>query len=134
MNRRFWLLAVAAAFVICPPHQQETGWGRQQPPSKPHQLLGRGKKLYEENCTPCHGSQGNGQGRLSKILNPPPHNFTEPLKIWAKSRGEPVKIFGIITKGIPGSAMTGFTFPDEDVWALVYTVMEFSREGPGSKK
>lgn len=127
------VLAAAAVFVLGPPLSWDTGWGQQPPPKTP-QLLSQGKKLFEQNCTPCHGAQGNGQGALAKILNPPPHNFTQPLKIWPNSKGDPAKIFGIIKAGIPDSAMTKFTLPDEDVWALVYTVMAFSKDGESPKK
>lgn len=134
MKRRLWVLAAAAVFVVCPPlFSWDTGWGQQPPPKTP-QLLSQGRKLFEQNCTSCHGAQGNGQGALAKILDPSPHNFTQPLKIWPKSKGDPLKIFRIIKTGISGSAMTKFTLPDEDVWALVYTVMEFSKDGPGTEK
>jgi high-affinity iron transporter len=104
-------------------------WGLAQDASpKTPQLLQKGKQLYEKNCAPCHGIQGNGQGPMAGMLNPPPHNFTEPLQGWKNSKGDPLKIFEVVKKGVPNSPMIGFPFTDEDIWALVYTVMDFSDE------
>ena len=133
MRWKHCLWAAVAFYVACPFLDVERSWG-QQPPPKTSELLGKGKKLYDQNCTPCHGAQGNGQGALAKILNPPPRNLTEPPKVWAKSKGDPSKIFEIIKKGVPDTAMPKFTLPDEDIWALVYTVMEFSKDGAAPKK
>jgi mono/diheme cytochrome c family protein len=99
-------------------------------PPKTAQLLDRGKQLYEKNCLPCHGIQGNGRGPMAGLLNPLPPNFTEPFQGWKNSKGDPMKIFEVVKKGVPNSPMIAFPFGDEDIWALVYTVMEFSEGAP----
>jgi high-affinity iron transporter len=104
----------------------------QEQPAKTPELTAKGTQLYEESCAPCHGIQGDGKGRLAGILSPPPHNFTEPLRDWKNSKGDPAKIFGVIKNGVPNTAMVGFSVADENVWALVYRVMEFSEGKPGS--
>ncbi len=38
------------------------------------------KKLFENRCTPCHGSAGAGDGPASAGLTPRPRNFQE--KAW----------------------------------------------------
>jgi high-affinity iron transporter len=103
----------------------------QDPPPKTPELTAKGKQLYEESCAPCHGIQGDGKGRLAGILSPPPHNFTEPLQDWKNSKGDPAKIFGVIKNGVPNTAMVGFSFDDENAWALVYMVREFSDKKAG---
>jgi high-affinity iron transporter len=103
----------------------------QDSPPKTSELTVKGKQLYEESCAPCHGIQGDGKGRLAGILSPPPHNFTEPLQDWNNSKGDPAKIFGVIKNGVPNTAMVGFSFADENIWALVYRVMEFSDQKIG---
>ncbi len=35
-----------------------------------------GARLYEENCTSCHGSKGKGGGESAKDINPPPADLT----------------------------------------------------------
>ena len=35
-----------------------------------------GKKLYEVNCSQCHGEKGDGQGIATPFLLPKPRDFT----------------------------------------------------------
>ena len=35
-----------------------------------------GKKLYLQNCSQCHGDNGNGEGYATPHLYPKPRNFT----------------------------------------------------------
>ncbi len=99
----------------------------QKPPKKTPELVNTGKKLYDQNCVPCHGAKGEGKGALANTLTPHPSDFALPLKDWPNTKGDPEKIFGVITKGIPNSAMVGWPqFSDKDRWGLVYRVMEFS--------
>jgi len=97
------------------------------PPKKTPDLLTQGKKLYEQNCSPCHGDKGDGKGPAGVVLKPPPRDFANPFKDWPYTKGDPNKIFEVISKGIPNSAMVKWDqLPEKDRWALVYTVMEFS--------
>jgi mono/diheme cytochrome c family protein len=105
----------------------------QDPPPKTPELTAKGKPLFEQNCAPCHGNQGNGKGHMAAMLNPPPADLTAPIREWKNSKGHPEKIFGIIKKGLPNSSMIAFALPDEDLWALVYTVMEFGDRKIGAE-
>lgn len=107
------------------------------PPQKTPELLSQGKKLYEQNCSPCHGPKGDGKGPAGTVLKPPPSDFANPLKDWPNTKGDLNKIFGVISKGIPNSAMVKWDqLPEKDRWALAYTVMEFSASSkqPPKKK
>ena len=42
-------------------------------------LLAQGKKLYEQNCMPCHGPKGDGKGPAGALLKPPPRDFDSLL-------------------------------------------------------
>jgi len=121
----FLLSAVAVIFSLLVSFYPESAFGR-TPPPKTADLLGRGEKVYEQKCAPCHGFTGNGQTRAAIIMKPPPRDFTLPFKDWDVSQGDPVQIFKIISEGSPNTAMIKFKLPREDIWALVYTVMEFS--------
>jgi mono/diheme cytochrome c family protein len=101
-------------------------WGR-KPPEKTAELLNRGKKLYEENCIQCHGPNGDGKGWKAAELKKKPRDFTVPLNEWSYSHGDPQKIFEVLKTGIPDTPMAMFDFSDEQRWALVYRVMEFSK-------
>jgi high-affinity iron transporter len=97
------------------------------PPSKTPELLVQGKKVYEVNCSPCHGTKGDGKGPAGAVLKPPPNDFANPLKDWPHTKGNLNKIFEVLTKGIPNSAMVKWDhLPEKDRWALAYTVVEFS--------
>jgi len=111
-------------FSSCGPTIQQLGGG---PPEKTPQLMSTGIKLYEENCTQCHGVNGDGKGWKAADLRTKPRNFTLPLDQWSYSEGNPQKIFEALKMGIPDTPMAMFHFTDEQLWALVYRVMEFSR-------
>ncbi|MBF0491813.1 MAG: cytochrome c [Deltaproteobacteria bacterium] len=36
-----------------------------------------GKAKFDQNCAPCHGSSGKGDGPAAAVLNPKPRNFTD---------------------------------------------------------
>lgn len=100
-----------------------------QPPQKTPELLSKGKSLYEENCTQCHGPNGDGKGWKAPELPKKPRDFTLPFDQWSYSKGDPKKIFEVLESGIPGTPMAMFDLTDEERWSLVYRVMEFSRRG-----
>ncbi len=129
MRRLIWIwvfgFCLLFSFVGATPAKES------KPPKKTTDLVKTGKKLFEQNCTPCHGAKGDGKGSAAAALNPPPSDFAEPLKNWPNTKGDPQKIFGIISKGIPNSAMVGWPqLSEKERWGLVYYVMEFA----GKKK
>jgi high-affinity iron transporter len=97
------------------------------PPKKTPDLLKQGKKIFEQTCSACHGSKGDGKGPAGVALKPPPTNFTKPLKEWPNTKGDLRKVFEVITKGIPNSGMVAWTqYSEPERWALAYTVIGFS--------
>ncbi len=40
--------------------------------------LAAGEQLFHENCAPCHGDTGKGDGDTGKIIKKKPANFTDP--------------------------------------------------------
>jgi len=117
----FWIVIFSSCSSV-----QEFG---EKPPGKTPDLLSQGKKLYEENCVQCHGQNGDGKGWKAAELKKKPRNFTLPFDQWTYSRGDPNKVFEALKKGIPDTPMAMFHFTDEQRWALVYRVMEFSQSG-----
>jgi len=99
----------------------------ERPSPKTPELLAQGKKIYENNCVQCHGPNGDGNGWKAAELKKKPRNFTLPFDQWNYSKGEPKKIFEVLKVGIPDTPMAMFHFTDEERWALVYRVMEFSQ-------
>ena len=103
--------------------------GQAKPPKKTSELLSQGKKIYGQTCAPCHGTKGDGKGPAGAVLKPAPTDFTKPPKEWPATKGNPEKIFEVITKGIPDSAMVPWTqYSEKERWGLTYYVMEFARK------
>jgi len=125
MKRWTWIVTVGSLFLLA---SFGAALGADpRPPKKTPDLVTLGKKLYDQNCVPCHGAKGEGKGALADALTPHPSDFALPLKNWPNTKGDPEKIFGVITKGIPNSAMVGFPqLSEKERWGLVYRVMEFS--------
>jgi high-affinity iron transporter len=97
------------------------------PPKKTPELSAEGKKLYEQNCSTCHGPKGDGKGQLGAALKPAPFAFAKPLKQWPNTKGDLQKIFDVISKGIPNSAMVKWDHLSiEERWAMLYYVANFS--------
>ena len=106
-----------------------------KPPKKTPELLSQGKKLYDQNCAVCHGAKGDGKGPAGIALKPPPRTFNIPLNQWTYSKGDPNKVFDVITKGIPNTAMVKWDqLSEQERWALVYTVVEFGSPKATPKK
>lgn len=64
----------------------------------------RAKKIYQENCSVCHGDKGDGQSRASGGLQPPPRDFTTLDAALELDRARMIKS---VTDGRPGTAMVG---------------------------
>jgi high-affinity iron transporter len=120
-----WVWMIVGVFFIL---TSQWAFGQApKPPKKTTELLNLGKKLYEQNCTACHGPKGDGKGQLGGALKPAPTNFTLPLKQWPITKGEMSKIFEVITKGIPNTSMVKWDqLSEQERWALVYSVVEFA--------
>ena len=131
MKSCVWMVTVGSLFLFA---SFGVGLGADAKPlKKTPDLVDLGKKLYEQNCVPCHGAKGEGKGALANTLTPHPSDFALPLKDWPNTKGNPEKIFEVITKGIPNSAMVGWQqLSDKERWGLVYRVMEFS--APSGRK
>lgn len=65
-----------------------------------------GQKLYQANCQACHGPTGQGDGPSAILVDPPPANLTAPI---LKHGNTEVAIFTVISKGVEGTAMVGWS-------------------------
>src|SRR5258705_779119 len=86
-------------------------------PARPPSLE-RGAVVYREQCTPCHGESGRGDGPKAKSLKgPPPANLADPAVMGNKSL---LDIFRPISIGTPGTAMPEFAedLSPTDRWAV----------------
>jgi mono/diheme cytochrome c family protein len=109
--------------------------------------LAVGRRVYYENCVPCHGDHLDGQGHYAAGFNPLPLNFqdngtiaqlSESFVFWRVAKGGP----GLPREATPwNSAMPAWEdfLTEEEIWAVVLylyeqtgwkpRVMEVSAEG-----
>lgn len=71
-----WILSQAAFLACCFGMAIQPALGTSPNPEK-------GKETYKTYCLNCHGIHGKGDGPASKVLTPPPADFTSK-----KTRGK----------------------------------------------
>ena len=78
-------------------------------------VLERGRERYEINCSPCHGSAGDGRGMVTK------RGFTQPPSYHVdRLREAPVGYyFDVITNGFGAMYDLSDRVTAEDRWAIV---------------
>ncbi len=92
--------------------------------NKSNPSVKRGKALFQENCTQCHGEKGDGKGITVNYSSPPPRNLT---KGQYKLRSTPVgkiptdeDMFKTLTHGMVGTTMPGWkVLSEQDRKSLV---------------
>jgi mono/diheme cytochrome c family protein len=89
--------------------------------------LERGKDLYSQNCLPCHGPSGMGDGPAALTLNPRPANLQVHVVPGVHSDAQ---LFEWISNGYPGTAMPAFGERLSDVqrWDLVNYIRTLGKE------
>jgi high-affinity iron transporter len=131
IKRWTWIVMAGFLFLLTP---ISFGAGS-KPPKKTPELLKEGRRIYDQICATCHGSNGDGKGAAGAVLKPPPTDFQKPLREWPNTKGNLEKIFAVISKGIPNSSMVAWTqYSEQERWALAYTVVEFAARPAGKAK
>jgi len=91
--------------------------------------ISAGKALYHKEakpiaCAKCHGEKGDGQGKMSKGMNPHPRNFI------CKSMMDKIpdgQLFWVIKNGSKGTGMMPFkTLRDKEIWRLIRYIRLFN--------
>ncbi|MBI4408805.1 MAG: cytochrome c [Gemmatimonadetes bacterium] len=91
-----------------------------------------GKRVYYQNCLPCHGDPLNGRGHYAHGFNPAPLDFTdngtipqltESFVFWRVAKGGP----GLPKEGTPwNSAMPAWEefLTEEEIWSVIIFLYE----------
>ena len=75
-------------------------------------------RLYNANCTSCHGADGRGDGPAAKGLDPAPANFHDADRMRVRSLHG---LYNTVTLGVTGTAMRGYKeLSDDERWALTF--------------
>lgn len=84
------LLAIASYQVVYAQQPSpEFDLSQVTPPTSPPLAL-VGQAIYQENCAPCHGAEGKGDGPTSPQLTSPATAFADPNALWERS---PAQLF-----------------------------------------
>lgn len=97
-----------------------------------------GKRVYYQNCMPCHGDHLNAGGHYAPALNPTPLSFqdlgtiaqlTESFVFWRIAKGGP----GLPQEGAPwNSAMPAWEnmLTEEEIWSVIIFLYEQTGHTP----
>ncbi len=83
-----------------------------------------GRLLYQENCAPCHGEGGMGDGPAAVELPSPPTAFADPEAIWELS---PAELFHTAKYGRIEKMMPPWQnqMSDDEIWRAVAYAWSF---------
>ena len=97
------------------------GWLVTASHDAPHPDLEMGKRIYQERCKVCHGSQGDGKSFAANALNPPPKNFMSES---SKKQLNLKRMLDSATNGRPGTAMMAWkdNLTAEEIRAVVHFI------------
>ncbi len=92
------------------------------PPPVTEESIRLGKLTFENNCIPCHGQTGHGDGPLAASLNPKPQDLAVHLMLHSDR-----DLFNFIKNGVPGTAMPiwGQRLSDDEIWQALYYIQSF---------
>jgi mono/diheme cytochrome c family protein len=119
-----WLLVLGfATFSVRGEPRQEV-ITKKNPVAYSDAVLAKARSNFEDNCTPCHGSEGKGDGPLADSLAKRPKNLTEAKEMAGLTDGE---IFLTITKGRNPMPAFDQKLTDEERWGLVHLLRSVSK-------
>jgi len=95
-------------------------------------LAARGREVYAESCSICHGTEGRGDGSAAYLLQPRPRDFiSDGFRFVSTTHGPTDEdLFRTITRGMPGSAMPPWEhLASDDRWAVVAEIRRLVSDG-----
>jgi mono/diheme cytochrome c family protein len=115
-------VGVSVLTILAHPHHSLAAPPAQAPETTPSVLGGRA--LWPENCLPCHGPTGQGDGPAAEDIDQPLPDFTDPQ---AARLRVPAENFDTIKNGRIENLMPpwGDRLTDPQIWDLTANVWRF---------
>ena len=93
------------------------------------ELVQKGKDLFKQNCSSCHGDNGDGNGPTAATLASKPRNF-HSLDGW-KNGSKVSQIYTTLETGLQGTAMSSFNYlTPADRFAIIHFVRSLAPNQP----
>ncbi len=102
---------------------------KKNPVAISNSLLAKARDNFSDNCLPCHGAEGKGDGPLSTSLDKKPKDLTSAKELAVMTDGE---IFWTITRGRKPMPAFDQKLTDEERWGLVHLVRNISHTKPNN--
>jgi mono/diheme cytochrome c family protein len=93
------------------------------------ETLAAGAQLYHENCAPCHGETGKGDGDTGKILKKKPANFTDEKLLSEETDGS---LFWKMGEGRGPMPSWKDELSDKERWQLVIYIRKLTKDAAGT--
>lgn len=89
--------------------------------------LGNGKKIFEINCSVCHGLKGDGDGPMANQFDPSPAVLSNP-KLTGDANTTAYDNFEVINVGIANTGMIAWAgvLSENEIWDVTYYLRTFS--------
>lgn len=89
--------------------------------------LTNGKKIFENNCSVCHGIAGNGDGPMATQFDPAPAVLSDP-KLTGDKNTTAYDNFEVISVGIANTGMMAWAgiLSEAQIWDVTYYLRTFS--------
>jgi mono/diheme cytochrome c family protein len=93
------------------------------------QTLAAGAQLFHENCAPCHGETGRGDGDTGKIIKKKPANFTDAKLMSEETDGS---LFWKMGEGRGPMPSWKDELSDKERWQLVNYIRKLGKDAAGT--
>ena len=91
--------------------------------------LSAGAQLFHENCAPCHGETGKGDGDTGKIIKKKPANFTDAKLMSEETDGS---LFWKMGEGRGPMPSWKDELSDKERWQLVNYIRKLTKDAAGA--
>jgi putative heme-binding domain-containing protein len=98
--------SLLVAVILLAPAAGQNRQGRNPLAGDPN-AIAAGRRLFVEKCSPCHGPSGEGGHGPSLVEG------------GELRRASDEQLYNSVKNGVPGTDMSGFPLPDEQIWQLV---------------